>query len=131
MCVCIELELLEGDGAPLESVARRLPLTLSIRTTGLPWCRRMSALISATGGCACDMFDGDSSELLPDHRENLASTVEALDSVLAGERALSANWIGDKPSADTSLSAPELASTIREGAFRQGMGYRVRWRGGA
>jgi hypothetical protein len=129
MCVCIELDLEAGDDAYLDASLRRLPLALSIRRSGMPWSRRTYALISAGGGCACDMFDDDTSELLPDQREDLASVVEALDRVLNGERVLRADWIGDEPSGEALLSAAELATRIRAGEFKQGVAYRVSWRG--
>jgi hypothetical protein len=77
------------------------------------------------------MFDGDTGALLPDQREGLASTVENLDEILAGERVLSADWIGDEPSAQLALSAGDLARQIRAGEFKQGVAYRVSWHGAA
>ncbi len=129
MCVCIELDLEPGDDVALDETVRRVPLTLTLRRAGMPWSRRTFALISAGGGCACDMFDGDTGELLGDQKQDLAATVEALDAALCGVRSLRADWIGDKPSGEVSLSAADLARQIRSGEFKQGISYRVTWRG--
>lgn len=76
------------------------------------------------------MFD-DADGLLADQKERLAATVEALDAIIVGERILKADWIGDKPSGETILSATELAGRIRSGEFKQGISYRVSWGGAA
>lgn len=121
MCVCIEIELEESDDARLGDSLGHLPLSLAIRRTGMPGSRRTFGIIS--GG------DADSSDLLADRREELASLVEALDKLLTGERVLRADWIGVEPSGEASLSAPDLAARIRTGAFKQGVTYRVGFRG--
>jgi hypothetical protein len=77
------------------------------------------------------MFDGDTGELLAGQTEGLAATVEAIDSAVSGVRTLKADWIGDKPSGEVSLSAAELARQIRRGEFKQGVSYRVSCRGAA
>jgi hypothetical protein len=75
------------------------------------------------------MFDGDSDDLLPEHRDRLATMVEGLDRCLSGQKTLRAIWVGDQPSTEESLTASELATSIRQGRFRQGVSYRVSWNG--
>ena len=130
MCVCIEVGLDEGDAERVRVAIAKLPLQVSIHGRGWPWSRTTSLLISADGGCACSMF-GDADELLAEHRESLATVVEGLDGCLFGEKTLRADWVGDKPTAELALTASDLANRIREGTFRQGIAYRVSWRGRA
>jgi hypothetical protein len=129
MCALIELDLGDVHDARLDEALRRVPLVVSIRKTGWPWKRTAFALISAGGGCACDMFDFDTGELHQEQREPLASTVEAFDEILTGSHVLRATWSGE-PTPEP-LTAAALAQRIRNGELELDSAYRVSWRGTA